>query len=201
MTISVSSLQRLPKYLRVLKKLQENDVEYVSSTYIANELKLNSIQVRKDLAYVSSNDGKARIGFKVNELIDDIENFLDLNNIKDAIVVGAGSLGHALMNYKGFENNINIIMAFDNDHRKCDNKKVFHIDKLENLIKRMNIHIAIMTLPKENAQEICDRLVKSGIRGIWNFSPVTLKVPETVKVRNEDLSSSLAVLLKQMNDK
>ena len=201
MSISVSSLQRLPKYLRVLKKLQESDVEYVSSTFIANELKLNSIQVRKDLAYVSSNDGKARIGFKVNELIDDIENFLDLNNIKDAIVVGAGSLGHALMNYKGFENNINIIMAFDNDHRKCDNKKVFHIDKLENLIKRMNIHIAIMTLPKENAQEICDRLVKSGIRGIWNFSPVTLKVPETVKVRNEDLSSSLAVLLKQMNDK
>lgn len=201
MTISVSSLQRLPKYLRVLKKLQENDVEYVSSTYIANELKLNSIQVRKDLAYVSSNDGKARIGFKVSELIDDIENFLDLNNIKDAIVVGAGSLGHALMNYKGFENNINIIMAFDNDHRKCDNKKVFHIDKLENLIKRMNIHIAIMTLPKENAQEVCDRLVKSGIRGIWNFSPVTLKVPDTVKVRNEDLSSSLAVLLKQMNDK
>ena len=201
MTISVLSLQRLPKYLRVLKKLQENDVEYISSTYIANELKLNSIQVRKDLAYVSSNDGKARIGFKVSELIDDIENFLDLNNIKDAIVVGAGSLGHALMNYKGFENNINIIMAFDNDHRKCDNKKVFHIDKLENLIKRMNIHIAIMTLPKENAQEVCDRLVKSGIRGIWNFSPVTLKVPETVKVRNEDLSSSLAVLLKQMNDK
>ena len=201
MSISVSSLQRLPKYLRVLKKLQENDVEYVSSTYIANELKLNSIQVRKDLAYVSSNDGKARIGFKVSELIDDIENFLDLNNIKDAIVVGAGSLGHALMNYKGFENNINIIMAFDNDHRKCDNKKVFHIDKLENLIKRMNIHIAIMTLPKENAQEVCDRLVKSGIRGIWNFSPVTLKVPDTVKVRNEDLSSSLAVLLKQINDK
>ena len=201
MTISVSSLHRLPKYLRVLKKLQEIDVEYVSSTYIANELKLNSIQVRKDLAYVSSNDGKARIGFKVSELIDDIENFLDLNNIKDAIVVGAGSLGHALMNYKGFENNINIIMAFDNDHRKCDNKKVFHIDKLENLIKRMNIHIAIMTLPKENAQEVCDRLVKSGIRGIWNFSPVTLKVPDTVKVRNEDLSSSLAVLLKQMNDK
>ena len=92
-------------------------------------------------------------------------------------------------------------MAFDNDHRKCDNKKVFHIDKLENLIKRMNIHIAIMTLPKENAQEVCDRLVISGIRGIWNFSPVTLKVPDTVKVRNEDLSSSLAVLLKQMNDK
>ena len=119
MTISVLSLQRLPKYLRVLKKLQENEVEYVSSTYIANELKLNSIQVRKDLAYVSSNDGKARIGFKVSELIDDIENFLDLNNIKDAIVVGAGSLGHALMNYKGFEYNISIIMAFDNDHRKC----------------------------------------------------------------------------------
>ena len=200
MEISVTSLQRLPKYLRVLKDLKAQDVEYVSSTTVANELKLNPIQVRKDLAYVSKNDGKARVGFKVDELIEDIEGFLDVHNTHDVIIVGAGRLGQALMNYNGFENNINIVMAFDNDPKKCDNKKIFDISKLENLVRRMNIHIAIMTLPKDDAQEICDLLVRSGIRGIWNFSPVSLKVPDYVKVRNEDLSSSLAVLLKQMND-
>lgn len=200
MEISVTSLQRLPKYLRVLKELKNQNIEYVSSTMVAEELKLNSIQVRKDLAYVSKNDGKARVGFKVDELIEDIENFLDLNNTHDVIVVGAGRLGQALMNYKGYENNINIVMAFDNDLKKCDNRKIFHISKLENLVGRMNIHIAIMTLPKDDAQEVCDLLVRSGIKGIWNFSPVNLKVPDDVKVRNEDLSSSLAVLLKQMND-
>ena len=200
MEISVTSLQRLPKYLRVLNELQKQNVEYVSSTMVADELKLNSIQVRKDLAYVSKNDGKARVGFKVDELIEDIESFLDLNNTHDVIVVGAGRLGQALMNYTGFENNINIVMAFDNNQDKCDNKKIFHISRLENLVKRMNIHIAIVTVPKQDAQDICDLLVKSGIKGIWNFSPVNLKVPDNVKVRNEDLSSSLAVLLKQMND-
>lgn len=200
MEISVTSLQRLPKYLRVLKDLKAQDVEYVSSTTVASELKLNPIQVRKDLAYVSKNDGKARVGFKVDELIEDIESFLDVHNTHDVIVVGAGRLGQALMNYNGFENNINIVMAFDNDSKKCDNKKIFHISKLENLVRRMNIHIAIMTLPKDDAQEICDLLVGSGIKGIWNFSPVSLKVPDHVKIRNEDLSSSLAVLLKQMND-
>ena len=200
MEISVTSLQRLPKYLRVLKELQKQNVEYVSSTMVAEELKLNSIQVRKDLAYVSKNDGKARVGFKVDELIEDIEHFLDLNNTHDVIVVGAGRLGQALMNYTGFENSINIVMAFDNNEDKCDNKKIFHISRLENLVKRMNIHIAIVTVPKQDAQEICDLLVKSGIKGIWNFSPINLKVPDDVKVRNEDLSSSLAVLLKQIND-
>lgn len=199
--ISQASLKRLPKYLRVLKDKKENGVELISSTAIAKELNLNPIQVRKDLALVSKSDGKPGIGFHIQNLILDMEEFLNLNNMTDAIIVGAGKLGQALMNYKGFENNTDILMAFDIDKSKCDNKKTFYIDKMENLIKRMNIHIGIITVPKEAAQEVCDKMIKCGIKAIWNFAPVNLKIPENIVIKNEDLSASLLVLLKNLKEK
>lgn len=199
--ISQASLKRLPKYLRVLKDKKENGVELISSTAIAKELNLNPIQVRKDLALVSKSDGKPGIGFCTKNLISDMEEFLNLNNMTDAIIVGAGKLGQALMNYKGFENNTNILIAFDIDKSKCDNKKTFYIDKMENLIKRMNIHIGIITVPKEAAQEVCDKMINCGIKAIWNFAPVNLKVPEDIVIKNEDLSASLLVLLKNLKEK
>lgn len=199
--ISQASLKRLPKYLRVLKDKKENGVELISSTAIAKELNLNPIQVRKDLALVSKSDGKPGIGFHIQNLILDMEEFLNLNNMTDAIIVGAGKLGQALMNYKGFENNTDILMAFDIDKSKCDNKKTFYIDKMENLIKRMNIHIGIITVPKEVAQEVCDKMIKCGIKAIWNFAPVNLKIPENIVIKNEDLSASLLVLLKNLKEK
>ena len=195
MEISSVIVGRLPKYLRILKRLKEENVEFVSSTTIANELNLNSIQVRKDLACVSKSDGRPKVGFEVCELIKDVEAFLNLNHSKDLIVVGAGRLGQALMNYSKFENNINAVMAFDIDPLKCDNKKIFLMSKIQEKIKEKNIHIAIITVPKEVAQDVCDTLVKCKIKAIWNFAPTHLKVPDGVKVRNEDLSASLAVLL------
>lgn len=198
--ISQASLKRLPKYLRVLKDKKENGVELISSTAIAKELNLNPIQVRKDLALVSKSDGKPGIGFHIQNLILDMEEFLNLNNMTDAIIVGAGKLGQALMNYKGFENNTDILMAFDIDKSKCDNKKTFYIDKMENLIKRMNIHIGIITVPKEAAQEVCDKMIKCGIKAIWNFAPVNLKIPENIVIKNEDLSASFLVLLKNLKE-
>lgn len=198
--ISQASLKRLPKYLRVLKDKKENGVELISSTAIAKELNLNPVQVRKDLALVSKSDGKPGIGFCIQNLISDMEEFLNLNNMTDAIIVGAGKLGQALMNYKGFENNTDILMAFDIDKSKCDNKKTFYIDKMENLIKRMNIHIGIITVPKEAAQEVCDKMIKCGIKAIWNFAPVNLKIPENIVIKNEDLSASLLVLLKNLKE-
>lgn len=199
MEISSVVIGRLPKYLRILKRLKEENVEFVSSTTIANELNLNPIQVRKDLACVSKNDGKPKIGFEVCELIKDVESFLNLNHSKDLIVVGAGRLGQALMNYSEFENNINAVMAFDIDESKCDNKKIFHMSKIAEKISQKNIHIAIITVPKEVAQDVCNILVENGIKAIWNFAPIHLKVPDNVKVRNEDLSASLAVLLNGLN--
>lgn len=196
--ISQASLKRLPKYLRILK---EKESTYISSTEIADSLNLNPIQVRKDLALVSKSDGKPGIGFNVNELILDMEEFLNLNNITDAIIVGAGKIGQALMNYKGFENYINILMAFDNDTNKCDNKKIFNIDKMENLVNRLNIHIGIIAVPKENAQDVCNKMIDCGIKAIWNFAPIDLKVPLNVSIKNEDLSASLLILLKEVKEK
>lgn len=199
--ISMAGLNRLPKYLRILKEKQLNNVQNISSTLIAEELELNPIQVRKDLALVSKTDGKPGVGFEINSLIADIEKFLGVNNSRNAIILGAGRLGQALINYNGFENDINIMMAFDNDKIKCDDKKIFHINSLEKKIIENDIHIAIITMPANNAQEMCDRLVKSGIKAIWNFAPINLKVPEDIAIKNEDLSTSLLVLLKMLEEK
>lgn len=194
--ISQASLKRLPKYLRILEEKKEKGVELISSTMIANELDLNPIQVRKDLALVSKCDGKPGIGFNIVQLIFDMEEYLNLNHKTNAIIVGAGKLGQALMNYKGFENNLNIEMAFDIDKLKCNNKKVFYIDKMEKLIKGKDIKIGIITVPKEEAQKTCDNMIKAGIKAIWNFAPINLKVTEDIIIKNEDLSASLLILLK-----
>ena len=199
--ISQATLKRLPQYLRIIKDKKNENVKNISSTEIATILRLNPIQVRKDLALVSRADGKPGVGFNTEELIQDLEDVLNLNNITDAVIVGAGKLGQALLNYKGFENNLNILMAFDNDKNKCNNKKIFFIDKMEAQIIENNIQIGIITVPKENAQKVCDIMIKSGIKAIWNFAPINLKVPENIAVKNEDLSTSLVILLKKLKEK
>ena len=170
--ISQATLKRLPQYLRIIKDKKNEDVKNISSTEIATILRLNPIQVRKDLALVSRTDGKPGVGFNTQELIQDLEEALNLNNITDAVIIGAGKLGQALLNYKGFEKNLNILMAFDNDKNKCDNKKIFFIDKMEKKIIENNVQIGIITVPKENAQNVCDIMIKSGIKAIWNFAPI-----------------------------
>lgn len=195
MYISSSTIERLPKYLRVLRTFKQNKVSNISSTLIAKELGLNPIQVRKDLALISNSDGKPKVGFDVNELINDIESFFNLKCHQKSIIVGAGRLGQALMNYPSFDNNIKIIAAFDIDKNKIDNNKIFYIDDMDKIIKKNKIKIAIITVPKSEAQSICDMLINYGIKVIWNFAPIDLKVPNDVRIRNEDLSASLAILL------
>ena len=199
--ISKSCLSRLPKYLRILKEKKQENFESISATIIANELNLNSIQVRKDLALVSSIEGKPGIGFNIDKLIIDLENFLGMNSVNDAILVGAGKLGQALLHYAGFTNNLNIVRAFDNDKNKCNKTKIYNIDEMSDFIKQNNIKIGIITVPKEYAQEVCDLLIESGIKAIWNFAPVNLKLPENIAIKNEDLSSSFLILLNDLNKK
>ena len=189
--ISQATLKRLPQYLRIIKDKKNEDVKNISSTEIATILRLNPIQVRKDLALVSRTDGKPGVGFNTQELIQDLEEALNLNNITDAVIIGAGKLGQALLNYKGFEKNLNILMAFDNDKNKCDNKKIFFIDKMEKKIIENNVQIGIITVPKENAQNVCDIMIKSGIKAIWNFAHTDLNLPKHIVVENVHLSESL----------
>lgn len=200
--ISKHTLQRLPMYLSYIKGLPEDAPKNISATTIAEALQLNDVQVRKDLASVSSS-GKPKVGYNVKDLIAELEAFLGYNDIDNAVIVGAGSLGKALLNYSGFKAyGLNIIAAFDlcEEPTEFQGKTVFPIAQLESFCRKVNIHIGIITVPASSAQEICDLLVNSGIRAIWNFAPVHLVVPDGILVQNENIASSLALLSNHLRE-
>lgn len=208
-TLSVQALRRLPDYLHYLKGQNPKKDQYISASTLAHALRLNEVQVRKDLAAVSPTSGKPRAGFEVTQLIQGIEDHLGYHSVDEAVLVGAGKLGQALLSYEGFRNaGLNIVAAFDSNpemhHTSLDGKYVFPMDKLVNLCQRMKIHIGIITVPSTHAQEVCDLLIEGGILAIWNFAPVNLKVPSHVYVRNENMAASLAMIsqhLKQQYQK
>lgn len=196
--VSTPTLRRLPVYLHLLRQMHENGIESVSSTIIAEKLKLASIQVRKDLS-ATGIVGKPKTGYTVIELINTIETFLVWNKNINALLVGVGSLGSALLGYGGFENNgINIIAAFDTDPNKIGSiirgRKVFSLSEIPKFVEENNIIIGVITVPSEYAQDVCDIMVKSNIIGIWNFTPTALETPENVVVKNQDPTRGLAEL-------
>ena len=198
-------LQRLPLYLNHLKSLPENGASNISATAIAEALGFNDVVVRKDLA-CASDGGKPRIGYGTQALIRDLERVLGCNDVNDAILVGVGSLGHALMSYNGFaEYGLNIVAGFDSGSRapgaQISGRRVFSADKLPNLCERMKIRIGIICVPAREAQGVCDLLVGSGVLAIWNFAPVRLRVPEGILVRNENMAVSLAMLSRHLTEK
>ena len=177
----------------------------MSSTAIADELRLNPVQVRKDLALVSAESGKPKLGFRVKELIEGIESFLGLCSTHDAVLCGVGSLGSTLLKYEGFKNyGLNIVAAFDTNAavigKKINGIAVLEYEALPKTVKRLNIKMGIITVPKSVAQNVADTMAQSGIRAIWNFAPVHLSMPEEVAVKYEDLAASLAVLGKKLED-
>lgn len=204
-SISTQTLHRIPLYLNYLRSLPKDGAENISATAIAEALGLNDVQVRKDLAQVSSG-GRPKIGYITKRLIADIEEFMGYNDTRSAIVAGAGNLGRALFSYGGFsEYGLELVAAFDVDEAligtSITGKPVLSFDKMKDLCQRMNIRIGIITVPSEAAQQVCDQMVESGILAIWNFAPVHLSVPEDVLVRYENIACSLAVLAKRLNDK
>lgn len=204
-SISKQTLLRLPLYLNYIKQLGDNRPEHISATMIAEALRLNHVVVRKDLAAVSS-AGKPKIGYVTADLVEQLEDFLGYNDMDDAIIVGAGKLGRALLAYNGFQAcGMNIVAAFDIDETLYEEdysgKRVLPMDKLMDLCERMKVRIGIIAVPAENAQAICNLLVESGILAIWNFAPVHLDVPDDILVHNENLAASLALLSKQLKEK
>ncbi len=198
----VPALRRLPSYLRFLKKLAETGRDVVSCTHIAQDLRLDPTQVRKDLE-MTAIIGRPRIGYPVAELIAAIEEFLGWNNSRDAFLAGAGSLGAALAGYKSFRDyGLNIVAAFDSDPEKIGKMlrdlEILPSFKLPELAERMHIHIGIIATPAEAAQDVADLMIFGGIQAIWNFAPVSLVVPEGTIVEDVHLSSSLAVLTSRL---
>ena len=202
-TVSKATIGRLPAYHRYLKEKQAEGERTISSTAIAEDLHLNAVQVRKDLALISSVAGKPKLGFDVEDLIADIDRFLGYDNVSDAVLVGAGGLGSALVGYGGFKNyGLNIVAAFDSSPALIGTVlhgvHVFDVSELGRLVRRLNVRIGILTVPKEAAQGAADALVSGGVRAIWNFAPVHLSLPANIAVKNEDMAASLAILSKRL---
>lgn len=197
------TLRRLPVYYQYLRKNQKLITsEFISCTQMANDLGFVPIQVRKDLEMTGA-VGRPKVGYKIEEVINTIENFLGWNNTSDAFLIGAGHLGAALLGYQGFKDyGLNIIAAFDISTEKVGKeihgKKIFHMKKLPEMIKRLNIHLGILTVPGPQAQEIANQMVDFGIKAIWNFAPVKISFKENIIVQHENLASSLAVLSKRL---
>lgn len=205
-TASKNQLRRLPFYLSYLREKEKEGVEVISSPIIAASLNLSEEQVRKDLNLVSSRSGKPKIGRDIKVLIFDIEEYLGYRDSRKAILVGAGHLGRALMAHDGFKSyGLDIVCAFDNDINKTNcifhEKNIYPMNELEDKLKELNVHIGIITVPQKYAQGICDLLVKSGIKGIWNFTSQVLEVPDGVIVQNENMASSLAILSNKLKEK
>ncbi len=199
-SVSKATLGRLPCYLQYLRAILKNNDEYVSATTIAKSLSLGEVQVRKDLNSISG-AGRPKIGYAVKDLIESIENTLGYSNLAKAIIVGAGKLGQALLNFEGFEEyGVEISAAFDLVAKKKDelHREVYPMSQFESFCKNNNIKIGVITACENAAQEVCDRMVENNIKAIWNFTPARLSVPEDVLVKQENLALSIAHLNNQL---
>lgn len=203
--ISRATLKRLPTYLSYLKALPSEASANISATALAAGLHMGEVQVRKDLALVSDG-GRPKIGYNREHLIADIENFLGYGNSNDAVLIGAGKLGRALLGYGGFaEYGLNIVAAFDANDTLIGTtnggKPIMHLSRLGEVCQRYKIKIGIITVPAEYAQGVCDLLIENGILAIWNFAPKHLNVPDGILVQNENMPASLALLCKHLNER
>ena len=194
----IPSVQRLPVYLRFLKEQRSRGESLISCTRIAEEFGQLSVQVRKDLS-MTGISGRPKIGYRVDELIDAIESFLGWDKTTNAFLVGAGSLGSAILGYEGFvEHGLRVVAAFDTDPMKIGQTihrcPVYDLKELVEHGRDRQIELGILTVPFSAAQEIARLLVQIGVRGIWNYTPVRLEIPADIVCENVKLSASFAVI-------
>ena len=196
-SISKATLGRLPHYLQLLRELPIDDIPYISATVIAKKLSLGEVQVRKDLSAVSG-AGKPKVGYKTSDLIKSIESHLGKGHMTNAVLVGAGKLGKALLEFDDFEEyGVKIIAAFDcNETAVRYNRsiEILPMKDFDEFCKSNHIQIGIITVGAGSAQTVCNQMVESGISAIWNFAPCNLEVPDGILLKQERLALSLAYL-------
>jgi redox-sensing transcriptional repressor len=192
-----ATLGRLPHYLQLLRELSPDDVPYISATVIAKKLSLGEVLLRKDLSVVSG-AGKPKVGYKTVDLIKSIEAHLGQGDMTNAVLVGAGKLGKALLEFDDFEDyGVKIIAAFDcnqNPIKYNRSIEILPMNDFDEFCKKNNVKIGIITVGAGSAQNVCDRMVESGITAIWNFAPCNLEVPDGILLKQERLALSLAYL-------
>lgn len=197
--VSETVIRRLPKYHRYLSELQEKGEDRISSQELSDLTGFTASQIRQDLNNFGG-FGQQGYGYKVAVLKKELENILGIPKIYKTILIGAGRLGTVVCNYKGFlDSGFEIVAMFDKSEdvigKSVGNHVVRPVDELEGFMEEHGeVEVAILTVPKEGAQAIADRLVRAGIRGIWNFAPEDLEAPDSVVVENIRLTDSLLTL-------
>ena len=202
-TISQATIARLPLYFRTLKLVQDEEFTIISSDELGRRLGITPEQIRKDLATFGQ-FGRKGIGYDVHELKDQISKILGLQNRWQLAIVGVGHLGGALANYVNFSSlGFSVVALFDRNPRvvgtEVNGIKVNNISRIKSVIASKKVDIGIITVPAEEAQKVANSLVAAGVKGIWNFAPTRLTVPQTVPLVNEDLSIGLSALSYHMS--
>ncbi len=197
--IPEATVSRLSVYSRYLTAVEKQEIVNISSGEIAEGVGGTPAQVRKDLAYFGE-FGTRGVGYNVKQLNQEIMGILGLKKRWNVILIGAGNLGSALSQYRGFqERGFNIVAVFDNDMNKVGLKlnglPIFAVSQMADYIDQHDVSIGIITVPSEYAQDIADILVETkNIKGILNFAPIVLTIPEEIEVRDVDLTVNLEVL-------
>ncbi|ERJ84797.1 putative redox-sensing transcriptional repressor Rex [Peptostreptococcaceae bacterium oral taxon 113 str. W5053] len=204
MKVSIAVIKRLPKYYRYLGMIEEKGIIRISSQELSSITGLTASQIRQDLNHFGG-FGQQGYGYNVKELKNEIEKIIGIKEEYSAILIGAGNLGHAIVNYEGFKNNgFNIVAVFDTKNeligKKLAGVPVYSIDKLEAFIEKNNVTIGVLTLPKNFAQQIADRLVHAGVKGLWNFAPIDLVLPDEIVLEDVHLDESLYTLTYYLNN-
>ncbi|MFC2729779.1 MAG: redox-sensing transcriptional repressor Rex [Centipeda sp. (in: firmicutes)] len=198
LSISKATVDRLPRYYRCLRQLTDEGVEIASSEELGRRLAINPEQIRKDLAFFGQ-FGKKGVGYYVTELKESLGNILGLDHHWNVAIIGMGHLGAALANYQGIARlGFRLAAIFDANPvvigTRVGERRVEDIAYLAEIIAERAIQIGVIAVPAAAAQEVADRLVDAGIRGIWNFAPVKLQVPPSIAFVSEDLSVGLSSL-------
>ncbi|AOY75738.1 redox-sensing transcriptional repressor Rex [Clostridium formicaceticum] len=196
--ISMAVIRRLPKYHRYLKELLDKEVYRISSKELSVMMGFTASQIRQDLNNFGG-FGQQGYGYNVEELYREIQKILGLTITYRTVIIGSGNLGQAIANYTNFQKyGFKLLALFDTNPKligmKIRDVPVFDIDELQEFIEQKQVDIGIICTPKEFAQDIANKLVKTGVSAIWNFAPVDLKVPEHVIIENVHLSDSLFIL-------
>lgn len=203
--ISLAVIRRLPRYYRYLSDLLKMDITRISSKELSARMGITASQIRQDLNCFGG-FGQQGYGYNVESLYNEIGNILGINSKFQTIIVGAGNMGHALANYTNFEKRgFDIVGIFDVNPALVGTKmkgiEVLHMDKMEEFIKNHKVDIAMLSVPYEQTPLVADQLARLGVKGLWNFSPMDLKLPHDVVIENVHLSDSLMVLGYKINEK
>lgn len=196
--ISKATIDRLPLYFRTLRLVQDEGIDVISSDELGRRLGITPEQIRKDLASFGQ-FGKKGVGYYVNELKHNVGGILGLDNHWNIAVIGIGHLGAALANYQNFVSlGFNLVALFDQDPKVIgtvqNHVKVEDVRELAQIVRERRVDIGIIAVPAAFAQEVADQLVTAGVKGIWNFAPIKMQVPDSMHIVNEDLSIGLSRL-------